>query len=239
MFIAVINQSTLVSNVEVDTMTQAVQKQMILHVAPAWNQLTPKVKFIADQNKIPKYAWVVVILDDSDQAGTLGYHSESNGLVYGVVFARPVLDNGGVVLRDTRHNQNISVASVLSHEVVEMFGDRYANAWVDGPVITQGGEYALELADAVEGDLYDITAYNGTLVSVSNFLFPSWFNDQATADNLPFDYLKKLTKPFAMTSGGYMILRKSGAISQVFGEMMPEWKQTLKKNKKRRKIKDK
>ena len=233
MLIAVVNKSKLVTNDQVQMMTLAVQQQLNLHVAPAWNQKHPIITFYADATKIPGYAWIVNILDTPDVANALGYHSEDNDKIDAFIFCQPVFDNGGVALYDASNPQNVSVSSVLSHEVCEMFGDRFANFWSDGPRITQGNEYALELCDPVEGDSYEIdVTFNGAThkVSVSNFVFPAWFNQQATSKNMPFDYLKKLSKPFSMTSGGYMIVRSAGRVQQVFGETMPEWKQEMKKH---------
>jgi hypothetical protein len=230
MLIAVINESTLVTNDQVNLMCQAIQTQLNLHVLPAWNMKSGSVQFYADKNKVPGYAWVVSMLDNSTQAGALGYHAEDNDKIDAFIFAGPVLQNGGVALYDATNPQNVSVASVLSHEVCEMVGDRFAGFWSDGPpVVASDGqtytEYALELCDPVEGDSYVITV--GTQkVSVSNFVFPSWFNAQATAPlNLPFDYLGKLTKPFSMTKGGYLIVRQSGNSQQVFGENVKPEKQ--------------
>lgn len=223
MLIAVINQSTLVTNDQVNTMCEAIQVQLDLHVLPAWNMKSGTIKFYADATKVPGYAWVVSMLDNSTQAGALGYHAEDNDKVDGFIFAGPVLQNNGVVLYDSTNPQNVSVASVLSHEVCEMVGDRFAAFWSDGPgVVASDGqtytEYALELCDPVEGNSYAINV-SGQNVSVSNFVFPSWFNAQATSPaNLPFDYLNLLTKPFSMTAGGYMIVRQSGNVQQVFGE---------------------
>jgi hypothetical protein len=230
MKIAVINESSI-TNEDVRKMTGAVQKQMTWHVCPAWNSKSVTVQFYADKAKVPADAWLISILNNSSQAGALGYHSEDNDLVDGFVFAQPVIDNGGVVLHDPKNNQNVSVASVLSHEICEMFGDRYANFWADGPALPEGSEYALELGDPVEADSYDITLTDGSLVSVSNFVLPSWFNPQGTSKDGPFDYLKKLTKPFSMTKGGYLIVMKSGVVNQVFGEEMPQWKREHKKSK--------
>jgi len=232
MLIAVINESTLATNEEVRKMTGAVQKQMSWHVCPAWNSKDITVAFYPDKTKIPASAWVVSILDSSTIAGALGYHSENNDLVDGFVFVKVVLDNGGVMLHDSKNNQTVSVSSVLSHEICEMFGDRFANFWADGPTLTQGSQYALELGDPVEGDSYDIALSDGvTLVSVSNFILPSWFNPQATSKDAPFDHLGKLTAPFTMTKGGYMIVATAGTVSQVFGEEMPQWKRDLKNSK--------
>lgn len=233
MLIAVINESTLVSNNDVDTMCKAIQTQLNLHVLPAWNMKAGSVKFYPDKTKVPGWAWVVSILDDANVAGALGYHAEDNDVIDAFIFCKPVLDSGGVVLYDSNNPQNVSVSSVLSHEVCEMVGDRFAGFWSDGPQITaQDGytysEYALELCDPVEGDSYSVLVnVNGTNVpvSLSNFVFPSWFNPEAkTPQNLPFDYLNKLTAPFTMTKGGYLIVRQSGNTTQVFGERMKEWR---------------
>ena len=231
MLIAVINESTMATNTDVDTMCQAIQIQMSLHVLPAWNMKSGSIKFYADKAKVPGYAWVVSILDNPTTAGALCFHAEDNDLVDALIFCEPVLSNQGVVLYDSSNPQNVSVASVLSHEVCEMIGDRFANFWADGPTLPQGSEYALELCDPVENDSYAIDV-KGIKVSVSNFVFPSWFNPEAkTPQNLPFDYLSKLTAPFTMTAGGYMIVRQPGAEGQVtamFGEKMPKWKKDLK-----------
>jgi len=234
MHIAVLNTSTLVSNQDVQLMTQAVQIQLDLHFLPAWNLKDCTISFYEDKTKVPGYAWVVNVLDNPDVAGALGYHTENNDKIDAFIFCQPVLSNGGVALYDSTNPQNVSVASVLSHEVCEMVCDRFANFWADGPTVTQDGytfsQYALEVCDPVESDSYVISV-GSTPVSVSNFVFPSWFNTQATSVNLPFDYLNKLTVPFSMTSGGYIVLRAPGEVeTQIFGHKMPEWKRELKKS---------
>jgi hypothetical protein len=254
MLIAIVNHSARVTNADVNLMTLAVQKQITLHAAPAWNQKTATIKFYADAAKVPGYAWRVDIFDSPTIAGALGYHSEDNDVIDGFIFVNPVLDNGGVVLYDAHNPQNVSVSSVLSHEVLEMFGDRFASFWADGPRITQGSQYALELCDPVESDSYEIDVTVDAVihkVSVSNFVFPSWFNPEGTFSlNAPFDYLKKLTRPFSMTPGGYMIVESAYGVKQVFGHhdihsykgptgrdlhlvmdnAMPAWKKELKKS---------
>jgi len=235
MLIAVINQSTLVTNADVQIMCEALQIQFDLQVAAAWNQKSPTVKFFANITNIPGYAWVISVLDNPDVANALGYHEETNDQVDGFIFCQPVLQNGGVVLYDPTNPQNTSVASVLSHEAIEMFGDRFANFWAAGPnVVASDGytysEYALELCDPVEGNSYVVNV-GTTPVSMSNFVFPSWFNPEGTSQfNMPFDYLSLLKTPFSMTSGGYMIVQQVGQVQQVFGEKMPEWKQKIKRN---------
>lgn len=234
MLIAILNESKLVSDDEVQIMALAVQKQLDLHVAPAWHGKSATVKYYADKSAVPGHAWLVSVLDTPDVANALGYHDNSaSGQPMGFVFCQPVLDNGGVVLYDATNPQNVSVSSVLSHEVLEMFADRYASFWGDGP---KGDSYALELCDPVENNSYEIdVVYNGKTyqVSLSDFVFPSWFDQNATAaKNMPFDYLKTLSSPFSMVAGGggYYIIRSEGTEKQVFAEGMPFWRKELKKN---------
>lgn len=227
MLIAVINESTMVSNNDCDLMAKAIQIQLNLHVLPAWNVKAGTITFYPDKTKVPGWAWVVSILDNPDVANALGYHDETNDAVDGFIFCQPVLSNGGVVLYDHVHPQNVSVSSVLSHEVCEMVGDRFANGWQDNG----NTSYAQELCDPVQGDSYAIVV-SGVSVSVSNFIFPSFFNPEAkTPVNMPFDYLKKLTAPFTMSKGGYLIYRTGGpgTEQQVFGETMPAWQVEMKK----------
>ena len=229
MLIAVINESTLVSNADCDTMCKAIQIQLDLHVLPAWNMKSGTIKFYADKTKVPGYAWVVNMLDSATQAGALGYHSLDNDEVDAFIFAQPVLSNGGVTLVfDPINPQKYTVSATLSHEVCEMVGDRFANGFSQGPQIAQGNLYAQELCDPVENDSSGIMV-NGVNVAVSNFIFPSWLNPEATAANMPFDYLKKLSAPYTMDAGGYMIVASVSNEGQVtakhvFGARMPQWR---------------
>jgi len=132
-------------------------------------------------------------------------------------------------LYDAQNPQNVSVSSVLSHEILEMVGDPYANFWCDGPVTPQGNHYALELCDPVQQDSYAINistdATKPSWVSVSNFILPTWFDPAGkNPDDFPFDYLHKLTAPFSMSKGGYLIVLQAGQSSQIFGEHMPQWR---------------
>lgn len=230
MLIAVINQSTLVTDAEINTMCKAIQVQLDLHVLPAWDMKNATIQFYANAAQVPGYAWVVSMLDNSTQAGALGYHSLDNDKVDAFIFAAPVLQNGGAVMVYTPSNPSqYLVSATLSHEVCEMIGDRYANGFSYGPQGSSGNLYCQELCDPVEDGTYAIPM-DGYQVGVSNFVFPSWFNPEATmALNAPFDYMKKLTAPFTMTAGGYIIvatLSNEGQVTaqQKFGEKMPQWR---------------
>ncbi|MCC3773273.1 hypothetical protein [Streptomyces sp. UNOB3_S3] len=106
------------------------------------------------------------ILDHPDQADALGWHTESEGdVIFGRVFAAPVLDNGGQVL-----NGPLTVSSVLSHEVLETLCDSHVNLWASNG---NGESVALEVADPVESDSYEVNVSGTGPVTVSNFVTPT------------------------------------------------------------------
>jgi len=232
--IAIVNQSTRLTQSEIDRMAAAVAHQCARDVAPIYG-VTPALRWGAgvkqDAESMPCY-----IMDTPDTDGALGYHDEDeNGVPYIKVFTGPTLDNGGTALEGPN-----SVSVTLSHEILELIGDAAANLWADGP---DGHDYARELCDAVEGDSYEIDG-----VSVSNFVYPAFFDPKAAPRSV-FDYMGKLRAPFAMTEGGYQIQRtEPGKIGQIFakhGRCMhvaqglvlvmatgfPEWKRKFKLRK--------
>jgi hypothetical protein len=203
--IAIINKSTLCSNADVALWARACAKQLRYHVAPAYQQHAIPVIYYPDVTHMPPGAWPIYVLDDPDVAGALGYHDlDPHGNPYGRVFARPSLDH------------NITVSSVLSHEVVEAFADPDINLWAVN--LHTGQFFAYEAADPVENDGYTITV-SGHPITVSNFVLPAWYN--ALDTDGPYDYLGTVHAPYTMSKGGYCIVAAPGKESQIFGERLP------------------
>jgi hypothetical protein len=210
--IALVNESTepSLSLAFLQQVADAVERQLEEHYAAFWESAGCTIVACASLADAPKGAAIVAVMDNADQADALGYHATTpDGRPYARVFVRPILDNGGTVMTGP-----VSVSVTISHEVLEMWGDPYANFWADA---SDGNEYALELCDAVEGDAYEIDG-----ISVSNFVGPRWFDPGGAG---PFDWMRTLSAPFTMSAGGYMILRtSSGDVRQVFGSSFPAWK---------------
>jgi hypothetical protein len=227
MEIAIVNQSSMVTNAQVEVMCQACQNQFTHDCAPAWGSLAPTVTFYAAANQVPKGSWIVYIIDnDSQVAGALGYHNEQGDTIQAFIMAQPILSNGGVVMVfDPKNPSQYTVSGTLSHELMEMFGDRYVNTYCQG---TNGGLFCAELADPVEQLSYGIEV-NGTQIAVSNFVLPTYFDPQGTAKDAPFDFLKQLNAPFTMATGGYMITATISNEGQItaqhqFDESVPPWR---------------
>ena len=217
MFLAVIDQSTRFRDDLAQRAVVACASQLRLHVAPAWDMVPASVVWYPFEDAAPEGADLLVILDDADQAKTLGYHDVTpKGTAYARVFAGPVYDAGGTGLRGS-----LSVSATLSHEVCEWFGDRFVNLWADNG---QGTKYAVELCDPVQEDAYELDG-----VAVSNFVTKRYF-DYLAPPNTRFDHMGKLTEPFSMSPGGCVMIQRSGNVRHHWGRRFPDWQKRVKKH---------
>jgi hypothetical protein len=227
MIIGVQNLSMLVSDDEAYAMTLLANRQARDDVAPAWGMLPPRVTFVPG-TAMPSPGLgldaLIGILDDADQAGDLGWHTEGPGArVYGRVFARPVLENGGNALTD-----GLSVCSVLSHECIEVLGDPACNRWAQS---ASGTLVAVELADPVESDSYRITIDAGAekvTGTVSDFALPGWFDP--ADDSGKTDHCGLTTAPFEVRATGYVIVMDDGQVSEKWGREYPAWRRATKQS---------
>lgn len=210
--INIIDKSTLLNDRDFQLMVEACKIQLEQHAAPMW--LRGSWNIVVNQPESVGYP--IVIVDDPDQAGALGYHTQSpGGKVWGRVFVKPVINAKGTMLSGA-----MSVSAVLSHEVLEAYCDPNVNLWADS---LKGSMVAYEVCDPVQGDTYEVTTKSGAKVSVSNFVLPAWFDPQSDP-NAKFDWLAALSKPFTMSKGGYMVTMnsKTGQVKNVFGSVEAE-----------------
>jgi hypothetical protein len=187
--IALINDSTVLSDDDIRKVIPSFNTQLGRDFGPAWG-VEAHIRFIGKNQKIPRGYWWVVILDDADGAGYLGYHDiTEEGMPLGKVFAKTDLDYG--------YNWTITA----THEILEMLADPDINlvAFVEEGEFA-GKLFAYEVCDPCEADEfgYDI---NG--VKVSDFVTPAYF-EYFRKDTQGFDYLNKITKPFELLPGGYI-----------------------------------
>ncbi len=191
--IDVINQSTVVPDAQVEILAIHLQIQVSRDFAPIWG--TDAIVHFLPKTVTPSAkSWQLVILDDADQAGALGYHDlTAAGLPLGKVFARTTIKAG------------LQWSVTASHELLEMLGDPDINltAFVQD-TNTTGRLYAYEVCDACEDDSfgYDIGTLQPT--RVSDFVTPAWFEPQGTSLNPTFDFKGHVTAPFQLLKGGYI-----------------------------------
>jgi len=133
---AVLNESDLITDAQIEPMVAAVQEFVSGTVGPRWD-VAVKLTQIPKGRPAPPGMWQMVFLNDTDQAGALGYHERTwQGLYLGKVFVR------------TTQNLRQSVSRVLSHEIMEALVDPNINRTVpNGPV-----PYAIEVGDPLSRD---------------------------------------------------------------------------------------
>jgi hypothetical protein len=188
--ISVINESTVLTDAEVQPAVAALQQQVSGDFRPIWG-LDAQLTFIPQGSQAPANTWQLVVLDDSDQADALGYHDlTADGLPIGKVFADSDLKAG------------TSWTVTASHELLEMLADPNINLTVFSQnADTSGILYAYEVCDACEDDSF---SYQINGIDVSDFVYPSWFEDFRTQGSAQFDFRNQIQSPFQLLTGGYI-----------------------------------
>jgi hypothetical protein len=188
--ISVINESTVLTDADVTPVVAALQKQVSNDFRPAWG-VDAELKIVAKTSQPPAGSWWLVILDDSDQAGALGYHDlTSDGMPIGKVFAASDLKAG------------TSWTVTASHELMEMLADPNINLTVFVQnTNTTGTLYAYEVCDACEDDSVGYPIDN---VMMSDFVYPAWFEDFRTPGSTQFDRTNQIQNPLQLLPNGYI-----------------------------------
>lgn len=188
--IAIVNETTVLADGDVPAVVNALQRQVHEHFAALWG-IDADLTFVPKGSTPSKGAWWLVLLDNSDQAGALGYHDlTSEGMPMGKVFVKTDMD----------YQQQWSVTA--SHELLEMLGDPDVNltAFVQ-PAATKGTLYAYEVCDACEADEL---GYSIDGVQVSDFVYPSWFESFWQPGATQFDFRGHINQPLQILQGGYI-----------------------------------
>jgi hypothetical protein len=188
-YVSIVNRCTVLNDTEVSRVVLALQKQVDNDFGPAWG-VSAKLQFVPNGGKLDPQHWWLVVLDDSDQAGALGYHDLTNaGLPIGKAFARSDQEYG------------VSWSVTISHELLEMLADPNINLTIFDQGPTGARLYAYEVCDACEDDQY---GYEIDGVLVSDFVFPSWFESFRALGSTQFDFQKHINTPFQMLTNGYI-----------------------------------
>lgn len=216
MRIYVSNQSKVVSNTQVQQMITAMNI-LLTSLYTDWG-LSPIQMFQSfTKPSDPLQNYTIFIFDDTDSPGALGYHFDVSGLAIGKVFAKTILNYGGVVLY--RNATTMTVAQCLCHEAFEMIGNPNVNKWM---LDNSGTFWAAELCDAVQNNIYVITLPGNIKVGLSDYLLPSWFNTDMRVG--PYNKMNTLRAPFTLDRYGYSILIRNNRVTQIYGMSYPESK---------------
>lgn len=176
--VAATNHSTL-SDEEVSRICRALSIQGTHHISKAWG--TDHVS-VQPRQRRPE-DWQLVFLEDSDQAGALGYHDDQeNGLPILKVFVKTCKEAG------------VSASACASHELPEALVDPYlTTANFDG----RSKFWATEIGDPAQAFTYILDG-----VELQDFVTPHWFQAEPPA-GAKLSYTGAIKKPFEVPQGGY------------------------------------
>lgn len=195
--IAVVNMATVDLGVQLNLLVGALQKFLDEHFVPVWGY-PATLKIYDSLAHVPADQWQFLFTDDADAAGALGYHDlTKNGQPVSKIFVKTTIADG----------EKVSVTA--SHELAEMLIDPGAQLYAQKDSKTL---IAYEMSDPVEEDTFDVDG-----IAMSNFVYPSWFENWKHPAGAKYDHLGLLKKPFSMTKGGYLIVMSAGKVKEVFG----------------------
>ena len=205
----IFNQSTVVSTANLQNMVKAMNL-FLTTVCNDWG-LAPVQLIIGSGGTHPNNS--IFLMNDTDVDGALGYHDETAGKAYAKIFARTILNYGGVMLYKDPYT--FTVSQVLCHEVLEMLGNNEVSKWY---MDNSGTLWAGELCDPVESNVILYTLPGNIKVGMSDYILPNWFAPDVSSR--PFNKLNTLSSPFTLDSGGYAIILviSDGYIDTIYGE---------------------
>lgn len=145
---------------------------------------------------LPSNGWAMVLKDECDVAGALGYHE--------VVNNQPIAYIG----MQTCIKAGVTPSSCMAHELAEMQGDPYCQWMAQDP--NTGFIYPRELCDPVEATTFSILG-----VEVSNFVYQQWFSPAPASS---FDHMNTLKRPFSLAPNGYVSVVENGSYTTVWGD---------------------
>ena len=207
--IYVVNESSLVSDQDLQTWTAAVQKQIDNDVEPFWG-VSAKLLNVPKGTAAPSGQWWMVVFDDSDTAGDLGYHDVGDqGQPMGKVFARTTMNDGW--------GAQDSVSRVLSHETIEILVDPNLVRIID----LDDGQYQVEPGDPFSSPA---NSYQIDNVLVSGWATPAYYHfnsDTRYGFRGTQDGLLRGPCP-ALIPGAYLPFRPHGSFSWTAKSADPE-----------------
>jgi len=203
MRVSVRNVSTVIKDIDVNRFIHAVAQVLVRDFEPAWGVVVTSLHLMAKDELLAPGAYELVIANDSDQIGALGYHELSaiRGPI-GFVFAKTSMADGS------------SWTVTASHELWEMLADPWINDVVEIDHTDGTTEFRpKEVSDACENDEYAIKvrlADGGLPVLISDFVLPEYFRPTGPPEP-KYDVQGLIKNPLELLPGGYTLSLIAGS----------------------------
>lgn len=189
--IQIINRTSKIRDARWQYAIPCHQFELSTHFARYWG-VDYDLEFVGRAEQPNPSAFKMWLLDNSDMAQALGYHTTDDaGQPYGRVF---VVDD---------MNDGVEITVTLDHELKELAADPTADRMV-GPD-AQGRYYSVEPCDAVEDDRYShVVAVGDASIKCSNFVTPHYYGLPNADGSTTLDFAGILTEQVpALLPGGY------------------------------------
>jgi hypothetical protein len=187
--VAVMNESSTVSDQEVRAAIAALQTQVDQDFAPVWG-VGAELAFVAKGEGAPAGSWRLVV-EDNSSFGSVAYHT----------LTEEGLPEVRVSIRNAKQAQ-WPWTMAASHDLMEMLANPRLNVTIfDSADGRTGRLYIREICDPVSSSAL---AYEIDGITVSDFVYPAWFEPSRSPDGAKFDHRGRLSAPFQIAPGSYV-----------------------------------
>jgi len=215
--VAIINTSSVVSDENGFKMANALNL-ILMNFCNDWGMPSASVYYVRNDESVPTSQGATIhLMDSTDISGLPSYRDIMSGKPYAKIFAKTILDSGGVILYENTRSLP-TVSQYVSHELFEMLVDAPCIKWWLNP--SSGAFYAGEVADPVNGNKVIVRLSDSTPVVLSDWVLPAWSNMLNTSG--PFNHLDTLTSAFELAPSGYAITSLNGTIGEIYGSSVSD-----------------
>lgn len=186
--LALVSQTNRVSPADLMKCAAALQRQATRDFGPVWG-VSATVSAFAKLEDVPLGYWPIIVMDDINEPGAAGFHTDKNGQPLALV------------------QFSASWQLTCSHEALEMLADPFGNSLQAGDSVDPKRpgrvEYLVEVCDPCEDQRY---AYSINGVPVSDFYTPHYF-DPVTSPAVRYSFRGAIQYPRQVLPGGYLSWR--------------------------------
>jgi len=182
--VALVDETGNIPAADLSRVAAALSKQVANDYAPIWN-IQATVSAFPDLASVPIGYRPIIVQDQLDQPGALGFHTDKNGQPYALVMYTD------------------SYSLTCSHELLEMLTDPLGNNFVTSRPVAQhehNVQFLTEVCDPCEDANF---AYTIDGVLVSDFYTPAYFQAQSTPGT-KYDFTGHIQQPRQVLRGGYL-----------------------------------
>lgn len=184
MNVALVDETGNIRAADLSRVAAALSKQVANDYAPIWG-ITATVSAFPSLASVPTGYHPIIIQDQLDEPGALGFHTDKNGQPYALVMFTD------------------SYSLTCSHELLEMLTDPLGNRFVTSRPLTRhehNVQYLTEVCDPCEDARF---AYTIDGVLVSDFYTPAYFQAHRTPGT-KYDFTGHIERPRQVLRGGYL-----------------------------------